>query len=107
MKGKSIRKSALSTYWKLHDQRKRLVERLKGYLDGLPPKTRRRIVLAMLAAFAALALYTFGKAVHDIGRNDGSRMEIDHAGQVELSVKPEVSDNFTPYYNNMYGTDEE
>ena len=58
----------------------------KGYLDGLPPKTRRRIVLAMLAAFAALALYTFGKAVYDIGRNDGSRMEIDHAGQVELSV---------------------
>ncbi len=44
----------------------------KGYLDGLPPKTRRRIVLAMLAAFAALALYTFGKAVYDIGRNDGS-----------------------------------
>ena len=39
-------------YWKLHDKRKRLVARLKGYLDGLPPKTRRRIVLAMLAAFA-------------------------------------------------------
>ena len=49
----------------------------------------------------------FGKAVYDIGRNDGSRMEIDHTGQVELSLKPEVSDNFTPYYNNMYGTDEE
>ena len=107
MKGKSIRKSAWSTYWKLHDQRKRLVERLKGYLDGLPPKTRRRTVLAMLAAFAALALYTFGKAVYDIGRNDGSRMVTDHAGQVELSLKPEVSDNFIPYYNNMYGTDEE
>jgi len=39
-----------------------LVARLKGYLDGLPPKTRKRIVLAMLAAFAVLALYTFGKA---------------------------------------------
>lgn len=104
---KKIRKSFWSAYRKLHDKRKQLRTRLKGYLDGLPPKTRRRIVLAMLAAFAALALYTFGKAVHDIGRNDGSRMEIDHAGQVELSVKPEVSDNFTPYYNNMYGTDEE
>lgn len=33
-----------------------LVARLKGYLDGLPPKTRKRIVLAMLAAFAVLAL---------------------------------------------------
>ena len=104
---KKIRKSFWSAYRKLHDKKKMLVARLKGYLDGLPPKTRRRIVLAMLAAFAVLAIYTFGKAVYDIGRNDGSRMEIDHTGQVELSLKPEVSDNFTPYYNNMYGTDEE
>ncbi|MCS2472716.1 TraL conjugative transposon family protein [Bacteroides ovatus] len=104
---KSIKRTMWGAYRKLHDKRKQLRTRLKGYLDGLPPKTRRRIVLAMLAAFAALALYTFGKAVHDIGRNDGSRIVTDHAGQVELSVKPEVSDNFTPYYNNMYGTDEE
>ena len=85
---KKIKKSLWSAYWKLHDQRKRLVERLKGYLDGLPPKTRRRIVLAMLAAFAVLAIYTFGKAVYDIGRNGGSRIVTDHAGQVGLSVKP-------------------
>jgi len=75
-------------YWKLHDKKKMLVARLKGYLDGLPPKTRRRIVLAMLAAFAVLAIYTFGKAVYDIGRNGGSRIVTDHAGQVGLSVKP-------------------
>ena len=104
---KKIKKSFWSAYWKLHDKKKMLVARLKGYLDGLPPKTRKRIVLAMLAAFAVLALYTFGKAVYDISRNDGIRMEIDHTGQVELSLKPEVSDNFTPYYSNMYGTDEE
>ena len=61
-------------------------------------------VLAMLAAFAALALYTFGKAVYDIGRNDGSRMVTDHAGQVELSVKTDNNHNVTPY---LYGTDEE
>ena len=103
---KSIKRTMWGAYRKLHDKRKQLRTRLKGYLDGLPPKTRRRIVLAMLAAFAALALYTFGKAVHDIGRNDGSRIVTDYAGQVELSLKPEVSDNFTPYYN-MYGTDEE
>ena len=101
---KGIGKSLWGAYWKLHDKKKMLEARLKGYLDGLPPKTRRRIVLAMLAAFAALALYTFGKAVHDIGRNDGSRMEIDHAGQVELSVKPDNNNNVTPY---SYGTDEE
>lgn len=104
---KSIKRTMWGAYRKLHDKKKMLVARLKGYLDGLPPKTRRRIVLAMLAAFAALALYTFGKAVHDIGRNDGSRIVTDHAGQVELYLKPEVSDKFTPYYNNMYGTDEE
>ena len=85
---KSIKRTMWGAYRKLHDKKKMLVARLKGYLDGLPPKTRRRIVLAMLAVFAALALYTFGKAVHDIGRNDGSRIVTDHAGQVGLSVKP-------------------
>ena len=101
---KKIKKSLWSAYWKLHDQRKRLMERLKGYLDGLPPKTRRRIVLAMLIAFAALALYTFGKAVYDIGRNDGSRMVTDHAGQVELSVQQKTENHLIPY---LYGTDKE
>ena len=101
---KSIRKSMWGMYWKLHDKRKRLAASLKGYLDGLPPETRRRIVLGMLAAFAMLALYTFGRAVYDIGRNDGSRMVTDHAGQVELSIKPDNNHNVIPY---LYGTDEE
>ncbi len=101
---KGIGKSLWRVYWKLHDKRKQLRTRLKGYLDGLPPKTRRRIVLAMLAAFAVLALNTFGKAVYEIGRNDGSRMVTDHAGQVELSIKPDNNHNVIPY---LYGTDEE
>ena len=101
---KSIRKSMWGMYWKLHDKRKRLAASLKGYLDGLPPETRRRIVLGMFAAFAVLALYTFGRAVYDIGRNDGSRMVTDHAGQVELSVKPDNNHNVIPY---LYGTDKE
>lgn len=94
---KSIRKSMWGMYWKLHDKRKRLVARLKGYLDGLPPETRRRIVLGMLAAFAMLALYTFG-------RNDGSRMDTGHAGRVELPTPVETDNHLTPY---LYGTDEE
>ena len=101
---KGIGKSLWSTYWKLHDKKKMLIARLKGYLDGLPPKIRRRIVLAMLAAFAALALYTFGKAVYDIGRNDGSRIVTDHAGQVELSVQQKTENHLIPY---LYGTDKE
>ena len=101
---KKIKKSFWRAYWKLHDKKKMLIARLKGYLDGLPPKIRRRIVLAMLAAFAALALYTFGRAVYDIGRNDGLRMETGHAGRVELPTPVETDNHLTPY---LYGTDEE
>ena len=104
MKKKSNGKSMWGAYWKLHDKRKQIVARFKGYLDGLPPETRRRIVLGMLAAFAGLALYTFGKAVYDIGKNDGRQMDIDHAGQVELTAKPDKKNNVIPY---LYGTDEE
>ena len=82
---KKIKKSFWGAYWKLHDKKKMLVARLRGYLDGLPPKTRRRIVLAMLAAFAVLALYTFGKAVYEIGRNDGRHGEKSDSGPASVS----------------------
>ena len=68
-KVKSIRKTMWGVYWKLHDKRKQLVARLKGYLYGLPPETRRRIVLGMFAAFAVLALYTFGNAQSAVYKN--------------------------------------
>ena len=104
MKENRIRKSAWRLFWSLRDKRKQMTERVKDRLEGLPQRTKRRIVLGMLAVFAVLALYTFGKAVYDIGRNDGSRMVTDHAGQVELSVKPGNNHNVIPY---LYGTDEE
>lgn len=101
---KTIRKRMWGVFWKLHDRRKRIIGKLKGYLDGLPPKTRRRIVLSMLAVFTVLALYSFAKAVHDIGRNDGRKMRTGHAGRVELPVKPKNDPNITPY---IYGTTED
>ena len=52
---KSIRKSMWGMYWKLHDKRKRLAASLKGYLDGLPPETRRRIVLGQSAPLSGPA----------------------------------------------------
>lgn len=88
---KTIRKRMWGVFWKLHDRRKRIIGKLKGYLDGLPPKTRKRIVLSMLAVFAILALYSFVKAVHDIGRNDSRKMRTGHAGRVELPVKPKMT----------------
>ena len=91
-------------YWKLHDKRKQIVAKVKGYWTACRRKTRRRIVLGMLAAFAVLALYTFGRAVYDIGRNDGSRMETGHAGRVELPTPTETGNHLTLY---LYGTDEE
>ena len=101
---KNIRKRMWGVFRKLHDRRKRIIGKLKGYPDGLPQKTRRRIVLSMLAVFTVLALYSFAKAVHDIGRNDGSRMETGHAGRVELPTPAETGNHLTPY---LYGTDKE
>ena len=69
-------------------QEERIVSGLKDYLDGLPQKTRKRIILATLAVFATLALYTFGKSLYDIGRDDGRKLNIGHAGQ--LPVKGEM-----------------
>ncbi len=48
--------------------------------------------------------YTFGRAVYDIGRNDGSHMETGHAGRVELPTPAETGNHLTPY---LYGTDKE
>ena len=101
---KTLRKQMWGMFRKLHDKRKRIVGKQKGYLDGLPPKTRRRIVLSMLAVFAVLALYSFAKAVHDIGRNDGRKMRTGHAGRVELPVRAESGPNIIPY---IYGTTED
>ena len=106
MKRKNIRNAMWGAYWKLHDQKKRLAARFKGYLDGLPSKTRKRIVLTMLAAFAVLALYSFGKAVYDIGRNDGTKLAAEHIRLMELSVKPNDNSHYKLYHE-RYGTDED
>lgn len=104
MKGRGIRKSLWGAYWKLHDQKKELTVWVKRRLDGLPEKTRKRIVLVMFAVFALLALYTFGKAVYDIGRNDGRRMEIEPIERLELPAQPKGNKNFIkPYEHGTTG----
>ena len=54
---KKIRKSFWRAYWKLHDKKKMLVARLKGYLDGLPPKTRKRIVLPQIVDLGVFSVH--------------------------------------------------
>ncbi len=99
MKDKKVRRSLWGAFWKLHDCKKKL----KDWLEGLPPRARKRIVLAMFALFAALALYTFGKSLYDLGRNDGRQMETGHIRQLELP-KEKRTDFLIPDEN---GTTEE
>ena len=75
---------------------------MKAKLDRLSPKARLVTVLTMFSVFAVFALYTFGKAVYDIGKNDGKEMEIEHIRQLELAP-PKTSIN--QLNNNSNGTE--
>lgn len=79
----------------------RKTEKLSGRFAA---ENKEKDFIGHAAVFAMLALYTFGKAVYDIGRNDGRNMENGHAGRVELSVKPNNNHHTTPY---LYGTTED
>ena len=46
---KNIRKQMWGVFWKLHDRRKRIIGKLKGYLDGLLSEIRERIELITAA----------------------------------------------------------
>ena len=89
-------------FWKLHDCKKKLTERLKARLDSLSPKARLVTVLTMFAVFAAFALYTFGKAVYDIGKSDGRQIEIEHIRQLELAPQKRSINQLN---NNSNGTE--
>ena len=92
MKENRIRKTARRLFWSLRDKRKQMTGLVKDWLEGLPQRTKRRIVWGMLVAFAVLALYTFGKAVYDIGRDESPTIETGH---------------IKPLNVNAYGTDED
>lgn len=95
----NIRKGAWKIFWKLYDCKKTLTERLKARLDRLSPKARLVTVLSMFAVFAAFALYTFGKAVYDIGKNDGRQIEIEHIKQLELAPPKRSINQLNNNYN--------
>ena len=64
----NIIKDEWGIFWKIRYIKKKLEEHLKALLDRLSPKARLVTVLTMFSVFAVLALYTFGKAVYEIGR---------------------------------------
>ena len=76
MKRKKTSKVLWRALWKVYDFRKRTLRRLRTYHDSLSERTRRRIVLAMLALFTLLSLYTVGKSVYGLLHGGGEHMEI-------------------------------
>jgi len=62
-------------------------ERLRCKLDGLSPKMRLAVVLAMFAVFALCALFTLGTALYRIGRSEGRQIEIEHIKQLDLQPR--------------------
>lgn len=79
MKRKKTSKVLWRALWKVYDFRKRALRRLRTYHDSLSERTRRRIVLTMLALFALLSLYTVGKSVYGLLHGGGGEhMEIKH-----------------------------
>lgn len=95
----NVRKGVWRIFWKIHDIKKKLEEHLKARLDRLSPKERLVTVLTMFSVFAVLALYTFGKAVYNIGKNDGRQIEIEHIRQLELAPPKRSINQLNNNYN--------
>ena len=78
-------------------------ERLRRKLEALPQRTKLAVVLVIFTFFAVCALFTFGTALYQIGRENGRQIEIKHIRELNLPQKQD-SINLYKYYD--YGTDE-
>lgn len=76
-------------------------ERLRRKLEALPQRTKLAVVLVIFTFFAVCALFTFGTALHQIGRENGRQIEIEHIRELNLPQKQD-SINLYKYYD--YGT---
>lgn len=79
---------------------RRCDDQLHRKLDGLSPKSRLTVVLALFAVFALCAFLSIGTALFRIGKR---QMEIKHIKQIGLPKKQD-SINTLKQYN--YGTEE-
>jgi len=77
-------------------------ERLRAWLEALPERTKIIVVLVIFGVFAIGALFTFGTALYEIGRESGRQIEIEHIRQLDLRQQQD-SINLFKYYD--YGTE--
>lgn len=76
-------------------------ERLRRKLETQPQRTKLAVVLVIFTFFAVCALFTFGTALYQIGRENGRQIEIEHIRELSLPQKQD-SINLYKYYD--YGT---
>ena len=87
---------------RLNEWSDRQDERLRVWLAALPQRTKIVVVLVIFTFFALCALFTFGAALYEIGRESGRQIEIEHIRQLDLRQRQD-SINFFKYYD--YGTE--
>lgn len=71
----------------INDWTDRQDERLRVWLEALPQRTKIVVVLVIFTLFALCALFTFGAALYQIGRENGRQIEIEHIKQFNLPQK--------------------
>lgn len=69
---------------RLNEWSDRQDERLRVWLAALPQRTKIVVVLVIFTFFALCALFTFGAALYEIGRESGRQIEIEHIRQLDL-----------------------
>ena len=83
---------------RINDWTDRQDERLRVWLEALPPRTKIVVVLVIFTFFALCALFTFGAALYEIGRESGRQIEIEHIRQLDLRQQQD-SINLFKYYD--------
>lgn len=78
--------------------------RFRAWLEALPQRMKLAAVLVIFVVFAVCALFTFGEALYEIGRENGRQIEIEHIRKLDLRQKQD-SINLYKYYD--YGTEQE
>ena len=89
---------------RLNEWSDRQDERLRVWLAALPQRTKIVVVLVIFTFFALCALFTFGAALYEIGRESGRQIEIEHIRELDLRQRQD-SINLYKYYD--YGTEQE